>query len=338
MRDFSRHFAEHTTLVGKPESLGEDAQATGGFRLFPGTQILQNKAFEIVEQLGEGGMGQVYKVYDPSMDRYIALKVLKPEVPETERMKFRREAVVAANFSHPNLVRVLEVGSRRDIQWMAMEYLRGRDIGEVIANRKAISFRVLCDIFGQALDGLQYIHVRSIVHCDIKPENIFVTRDAYDRRMVIVKIIDFGIARNIDGPVELQTYISGDPRYMAPEQTVLNGPIDGRADLYALGMSMYECVCRRHPFEQFIDEGPQVLIKLHRTGAFPPPSAYMPENTPPALAAAFDAFTAKACAKNPDDRFKDAAAMRKGMNEMVELLDTLATTGRDGSESGTWQP
>ncbi len=175
------HVSDLTTLVGKPESLDEQ-EMPQGVVLPPGTQVFQDKVFEIVEQLGEGGMGTVYKAYDPSMDRYIALKVLKPDVPESEKRKFHREAVIAANFSHPNLVRVLEVGARDDLQWLAMEFLRGRDVGEVISNRKAISFRVVIDIFAQTLDALEYIHNRQIAHCDIKPENIFITRDAYNRR------------------------------------------------------------------------------------------------------------------------------------------------------------
>ena len=94
--------------------------------------------------------------------------------------------MVAANFSHPNLVRVLEVGHSESFQWFAMEYLRGNDVGHVLARRRYISFRVLIDIFNQTLDALHYIHTRNIAHCDIKPENIFITRDAYDRRLVIV--------------------------------------------------------------------------------------------------------------------------------------------------------
>lgn len=326
------HVSDLTTLVGKPESLDEH-EMPQGILLPPGTQVFQDKAFEIVEQLGEGGMGMVYKAYDPSMDRYIALKVLKPDVPESEKRKFHREAVIAANFSHPNLVRVLEVGARDELQWLAMEFLRGRDVGEVISNRKAISFRVVIDIFAQTLDALEYIHNRQIAHCDIKPENIFITRDAYNRRLVIVKLIDFGIARSLDGPLELQQYISGDPRYMPPEQAVINGKIDHRADLYALGMTLYEIMCRRHPYEDYIEEGPQALLEYHRTKVPVPPSAYLPENTPPPLARAFDAFFERACAKIPQARFLNAQDMKKNLMHLLNYLD-----GPGAGGSGTNNP
>jgi len=326
----SEHVSKVSTLVGAPETLGEgEHDEESSFFMQAGSIVVQEKSFEVVEPLGEGGMGHVYKAYDPSMDRYIALKVLKPNVPETERRKFHREAVIAANFSHPNLVRVLEIGAHGDSQWLAMEYLRGRDIGDVIGTRRSISFRLLVDMFYQTLDSLKYIHDRGIAHCDIKPENIFITRDPYDRRLVIVKLIDFGIARNFEGPLELQSYISGDPRYMPPEQAKLNGQIDHRVDLYALGMTLYETVCKRHPYEEFIDEGPQALLEAHRSQEFPVPSQFMPENTPPELAKAFDAFIARACAKLPQARFVNALDMQ---NQMLRLLDFLdGDAGASGS-------
>ena len=301
----------------------------------PGTSVIQQKQFEIVERLGEGGMGKIYKAYDPTMDRYVALKVLKPDVPETERSRFHREAVVAANFSHPNLVRVLEVGATEGFQWFAMEYLRGNDIGDVLSRRRYISFRVLIDIFSQTLDALHYIHTRSIAHCDIKPENIFITRDAYDRRLVIVKLIDFGIARDYGGPLELQQHITGDPRYMAPEQAVINGRIDHRVDLYALGVTFYEVVTTRHPVEEHFDLPPQQLLALQVRQEFEPPSIYMPQNTPAELAAAVDDFTARACAKNPDHRHADALEMQAELNSMLGILNQIAGQEEEDRNLGT---
>jgi serine/threonine protein kinase len=303
------------------------AQALADGDLPPGTPILQQKRFEIVERLGEGGMGKIYKAYDPSMDRYVALKVLKPDVPETEQSRFHREAVVAANFSHPNLVRVLEVGHSETFQWFAMEYLRGNDVGHVLARRRYISFRVLIDIFNQTLEALNYIHTRSIAHCDIKPENIFITRDAYDRRLVIVKLIDFGIAREYGGPLELHTHITGDPRYMAPEQAIINGRIDQRVDLYALG------VTTRHPIEDHFDLPPVKLLELQVRHTFEPPSLYMPENTPPELAAAVDDFVARACAKDPRHRFNNALEMQAELRSMLGILKS--SSGDDDPNLGS---
>lgn len=297
----------------------EDILAEGDIP--PGTLIEQRKTYEVVERLGEGGMGLIYKAFDPTMDRYVALKLLKPSVPEAQKRRFQREAVIAANFSHPNLVRVLEVGQAGAMQWLAMEYLRGKDVGDIISKRKPISFRVLIDIFTQTLEALRYIHERQIAHCDIKPENIFVTRDAYDRRLVIVKLIDFGIARTLEGPLELQTHITGDPRYMAPEQAVVNGPIDQRADLYALGVSFFETATCRHPFEEYLGTASALeLLSIQHNTPMPPPSVFMPENTPPRLADAMDRFMLTACAKQIERRHPDATTMQAELLAMLEFL------------------
>ncbi|WP_181234134.1 serine/threonine-protein kinase [Enhygromyxa salina] len=311
------------------------AQAMAGGDLPPGTSVIQQKRFEVVERLGEGGMGKIYKAYDPTMDRYVALKVLKPDVPESEQSRFHREAVIAANFSHPNLVRVLEVGHSEAFQWFAMEYLRGNDVGDVLARRRYISFRVLIDIFTQTLDALHYIHTRNIAHCDIKPENIFITRDAYDRRLVIVKLIDFGIAREYGGPLELHTHITGDPRYMAPEQAVINGRIDHRVDLYALGVTFYEVVTTRHPVEEHFDLPATKLLALQVKKEFEPPSLYMPENTPPELAAAVDDFAARACAKDPSQRHASALEMQAELVSMLGILNQIASTEEEDRDLGT---
>lgn len=312
----------YATLVATPESLADpDYQASTARMLRTGSQLRHAKVLEVVEPLGEGGMGQVYRAYDPSMDRYVALKVLKPGMRPQDQARFHREALIAANFSHPNLVRVLEVGTHEELSWLTMEYLRGRDIGDIITNRKAISFRILVDIFGQALDALSYLHVRGIAHCDIKPENIFVTRDPYDRRLVVVKVIDFGIARHFRDEKDRHEQISGDPRYMPPEQAVKFAAFDHRVDLYALGITLFECVCRLHPFERAIDEGALALLEAHREQPVPKPSLYMPPNTPPALASMFDDFIEVACAKEPTARFDNAKAMKRVLERMLEFLD-----------------
>jgi serine/threonine-protein kinase len=316
---FDSSLPTRQTLVGGPRSA--DAPAVSDDHLGPGVEIVQTKRYEIVEPLGEGGMGRVYRAYDASMDRYVALKVLKPDVPEIERRRFHREAVIAANFSHPNLVRVLEVGRQGALQWLAMEYLRGRDVGDAIATRKPLSFRVLVDVFSQTLDALSYIHDRKIAHCDIKPENIFITRDAYDRRLVVVKLVDFGIARSYDGPLELQTHISGDPRYMPPEQARINFPIDHRVDLYALALTFYECVCRRHPFEFAMDYPALKLLEVHATHVPDPPSRWLPPGTPTRLAGALDAFFARGGAKDRTQRHASAREMQIELRALLDLIE-----------------
>lgn len=313
--------SETTAVIDLPDALVESApKYTRSDELPPGTQIPHAKQYEIIETLGEGGMGQVYRAYDPTMDRYIALKVLKEGVGDLERKRFIREARLAADFSHPNLVRVLEIGQSVGMQWLTMEWLRGRDIGHVLEGGKQTNFRLIAKIFGQVLDALDYIHVRGIVHCDVKPENIFITRDHYDRRLVIAKLIDFGIARDLNAPPEPTEYISGDPRYMAPEQAVIDGDLGPQADLYALGISFYELVARDHPFSWAVDGDPHTLLDLHRENALPPLSSCLPASTPIELAEALDGFVEKACAKDPKQRFADAARMRDALAQVTQVI------------------
>lgn len=318
-------FAKIVTAVGMPRSLRPDShqQLDAATDLSPGTQLAHRKAYDIVERLGEGGMGKIYKAYDPVMDRYVALKLLKLDVPEVMQRRFAREAQIAANFMHPNLVRVLDVGEmpEYDLKWIAMEYLRGRDLGEVIESGRSVKLGLLIEMFHQTLDALHYIHSRAIAHCDIKPENIFITRDAYNRRLVIAKLIDFGICRNLDPPLELQQQITGDPRYMAPEQQILNGPMDHRVDLYALGMTIYEVLTGRHPFDDLFDAPLHDLLAAHRERDPAPPSHHMPGDTPTSLADAFDSLFFRACAKDPEDRFTDALEMQEAVLALADAVN-----------------
>lgn len=294
--------------------------AANTFEFAPGALISQRKQYEIVEELGEGGMGMVYKAYDPSMDRYVAIKFLKPEVPDRERSRFHQEALIASNFSHPNLVRVLEVGETAGVQWLTMEHLRGRDMGHLLSRGNPIAFRLLLEITSQALDALHYTHQRSIVHCDIKPENLFITRDLYDGRLIILKLIDFGISRVLNQEQTSPDYVMGDPRYLPPEQSRVSGVIDPRTDLYSLGMTFFEAATMRHPFDGAFELPVKELLRLQREQMPPPPSEHMPAHTPVELARAVDKFVAKACAKSPDRRYPNALAMKAAVEDMREIV------------------
>ena len=281
-----------------------------------GTQVGHAKVFDIVERIGEGGMGRVYKAFDPVMDRYVAMKVLKADVPANERERFRREAVIAANFSHPNLPRVLDRGSveKFGLEWMTLEYLRGRDLGEVIDRNRRVALPLLVDIFSQTLDALDYMHTRGIVHCDVKPDNIFITRDPYDRRLVIVKLIDFGICRRVEEPAPPR--LMGDPRYMSPEQTYLGRPVDGRADLYALGMTLFETLVGLHPFPGADDVEPVDLLRMQRAVEIPSLRDVLPE-LPDTVAETLDAILERACAKTAEHRFESARAMKAALGHVL---------------------
>ncbi len=284
----------------------------------PGVQLATQKFYDVVECIAEGGMGRIYRAYDASMDRYVALKLLKPDMPDYVRKRFRREAVIAANFSHPNLARVLDVGvvPGSGLEWMTMEYLRGRDLGRVVERARTIPLPLLVDIYSQTLDALDYIHTRKIIHCDIKPDNIFITRDTYDGRIVITKLIDFGVSRSLETD-EVPEQIAGDPLYMAPEQTVFRGEFDHRADLYALGMSFFETLTGRHPFQEHLTVPVEEHLRMQRECVPDPPSAWLPAG-PRRQVDALDALFAKATAKDPRQRYADARAMRVAIRALLE--------------------
>lgn len=285
-----------------------------------GTIISFNKRFQVAEKLGEGGMGKVFKAFDPFMNRYVALKVMKDDVPESEQRRFRLEARLCGSFAHPNLPRVLDVGTTREhgLYWFAMEFLEGRDIGGAIENGRTVPLHVLCEIFRQILDGLNYLHRRKIVHRDIKPANIFVCRDPFDPGYRPVKVLDLGVAKDLsDTKPEESKLILGDPRYMPPEQTRPNRPIDHRADLYALGMTFYEAITGHHPFEDCFGQHPRELLKSHRERQPAPPSSFLGSSMSQDTADIIDAFFIQACAKDAGARFADARAMIRALGSLA---------------------
>jgi serine/threonine-protein kinase len=292
--------------------------------LVPGSVIQFTKRFQIVGPLGEGGMGKVLKAFDPLMNRYVALKIMKVDVPESEQRRFRLEARLLGSFAHANLPRVLDVGTTREhgLFWFAMEFLEGRDIRGAMEGGRTVPLHVLCEIFRQVLDALHYIHLRGIVHRDIKPANIFVTRDPCDPELRTVKVLDFGVARVLDDTApEDPTLILGDPRYMAPEQTRPAARVDGRADLYALGITLFEAITGVHPFEDVFEEHPRELFRAHRDREPPLPSSYLPVDTPTEEAEAIDGFFVAACAKQPDQRFTNARVMKRALGELMRFAD-----------------
>ena len=290
-------------------------------RLTAGSMLAHTKQYRIESCIGEGGMGWVYKAWDPVLERSVALKVMKPEVPESERDRFRREAIWGARFCHPSIARVFDLVGvpGQGVSWFVMEFLPGRDLGTLItrATRRAslIPLRLVADVFRQILGALQYSHDCQVVHRDVKPENIFVTRDP-NTNFVTSKLLDFGVAldRTAMAP---ERHLVGDPRYIAPEQTEHGRNVDGRADVYASGMALYEALTNRHPFKDLLDGPFQGLLDAQRNRVPAPPSTYLPDSYPATLVCGLDVVFAKATAKDPEQRFESARAMQ---NTLLDVL------------------
>ncbi|MGC9323813.1 MAG: serine/threonine protein kinase [Desulfomonilia bacterium] len=208
-------------------------------------QTMKYGRYEVVEQVGRGAMGVVYKAHDPQINRIVALKVLREDRVTSEDFvqRFLKEAMAIGRLSHPNIVTVYDIGQDHSTVYIAMEFAEGTPLNEVIREKK-FSPEEIAAIAVQLSESLDYAHSKGIVHRDIKPSNIIVRPDGQ------VKITDFGIAHIEDPSMTQQTQagqILGTPVYMSPEQ-VMGQKLDGRSDLYSLGVILYEIALGKRPY------------------------------------------------------------------------------------------
>jgi eukaryotic-like serine/threonine-protein kinase len=266
--------------------------------------------FELVAELGKGAMGTVYRARDPVLDRAVALKTVAPALlaHEDSRARFEREARAAARLQHPNIVTIYELGEAEGSLFIAMELLEGMDLAQLMGGASQLTRDQKVRIVVDMCRGLDYAHKQGVVHRDVKPANVRVTSDG------TVKIVDFGIARVVDGSQMTQTgLVLGTPAYMAPE--VLAGSrFDHRADMWAVGVILYELLSGRRPFEG--QTVPSLVYKIVHEKPHPLNATGLPE----ALVLASN----RALARQPDDRFPDLAAMAQALEIAVGF------TGREG--------
>ncbi len=207
--------------------------------------------YEIVRELGKGAMGIVYLAKDPLIGRLVALKTIRPSAHADDedtrefQLRFQREAQAAGILNHPSIVTVHDIGQDEPsgMSFIAMEYVEGQNLKEVLAQGRPLSFEQAGDICAQVAEGLDFAHAKGIVHRDVKPANIILLEGNR------AKITDFGIAKITSGVANLTTtgQFLGTPNYMAPEQ-IKGTPVDGRSDIFSLGICLYECLTHRKPF------------------------------------------------------------------------------------------
>jgi serine/threonine protein kinase len=207
--------------------------------------------YEIVRELGKGAMGIVYLAKDPLIGRLVALKTIRPSAHADDedtrefQQRFVREAQAAGILNHPSIVTVHDIGQDEPsgMSFIAMEYVEGQNLKEVLAQGRPLSFEQAADIMAQVAEGLDFAHAKGIVHRDVKPANIILLEGNR------AKITDFGIAKITSGVANLTTtgQFLGTPNYMAPEQ-IKGTPVDGRSDIFSLGICLYECLTHRKPF------------------------------------------------------------------------------------------
>lgn len=299
--------------------------------------------YEILEKIGSGGMADVYKAKDHKLNRLVAAKVLKHEfsVDETFVKKFRVEAQAAAGLSHPNIVNVYDVGEENGIHYIVMELVQGITLKKYIEMKGKLEIKEALNISVQIASGLQAAHDNRIIHRDVKPQNIIMSRDGK------VKVTDFGIAKMADSTT-VTTNAAGSVHYISPEQA-RGGYSDAKSDIYSLGITMYEMLTGRVPFE---GETNVAVALLHIQGEMIPP-----RRLEPSIPRSFEKIILKCTQKKPERRYASArdliADLRKVLthpdgeyvnlsgaavmaNEQTVVLNNVASGGgRSGSVSSS---
>jgi len=273
--------------------------------------------FELLDEIGRGAMGVVYRANDSLLARTVAIKTVALAGSDEERnrheARFLQEARAAGGISHPAIVTIYDAGREGDTAFIAMELVDGRDLRALIADTTLAPARAV-EIAAAVADGLAYAHERGIVHRDIKPGNIMVLGDGR------VKVMDFGIARLREPTVKTQTgVLLGSPQYMSPEQ-IVGQEVDHRADIFALGLVFYELITGARAFEG--EDIPSLMFKV----------ANMPETPPthlqPALPPVVDLIVARALKKRAEDRYQSAAELAKDLRDALpEVAAAQAARG-----------
>src|ERR1017187_6803437 len=284
-----------------------------------GTMAMQSIGpFQLLEELGRGAMGVVFRGFDPAIGRPVAIKIIRadqfasPEEVSDLKLRFAREAASAGKLSHPNIVTVYHLGEEGDLQYLVLELVNGCSLEKTLANGQPQDPKIAISIVAQVADALDYAHSEGIVHRDVKPANILVRPDGK------VKITDFGIARIASQTVTKTGFTFGTPAYMSPEQ-IMSARVGGRADQFSLGVIAYQMLSGKMPFAA--DTGPALMFQI--MSAQPP----LLHTVNPAVSPRTSEVIGKALAKNPDDRFASckefARKLAESFGENAEPAVTL---------------
>jgi serine/threonine-protein kinase len=268
--------------------------------------------YRIIQQIGEGGMGAVYKGIDLMLEREVAIKALRPELARQPNIveRFRAEAVTLAKLNHPNIATLHSFFRQGDDYFMVMEFVRGETLDLMVRTRGAVSADRAVPLFCQALDGIDHAHRMGIVHRDIKPANMMLTE------VGSIKVMDFGIARVLGSArMTREGHLIGTIEYMSPEQ-IRGQETDARSDIYSLGILLYEMLTGRVPFNSHSE---YELMKSQIESAPPPPREFAPHISLP-----IEEAIMRALAKRPQSRFQTAAEFR------TSLLNSMRAATKPG--------
>jgi eukaryotic-like serine/threonine-protein kinase len=301
-------------------------------------ELEQLGKYRIVEVLGKGAMGIVYKGFDPQIERHVAIKTIRKELVEEEVAeqtikRFKNEAQAAGRLTHPGIVGIYEYGEDDSTAYIAMEFVQGRGLREFLSHHERFSLHDAVSIMGQLLEAIDYAHEQGIVHRDIKPANIIMMANGK------LKVADFGIARISNSNLTTVGSVMGTPSYMSPEQFA-GSQVDRRADLFSCGVVFYELLTGSKPFTGATET---IAYKICHE-PHPDPSTVDPKHVP----AIFDRVIAKALAKKPEMRFQNArefadaiikAYDKRARNEEETVLNSPAPDlGSSGRVETTFPP
>lgn len=281
--------------------------------IVPGVIVAER--YEIVRELGIGGMGRIYQALDRELDEPVALKVLRSGDAEGRHVeRFLREIKMARRITHPNVVKVYDLGSWKEHKYITMEYIEGMNLEQWVRLRSKLDLNEAVTVMVQIARGLEAAHELGIIHRDVKPQNILL------KDSVTPKILDFGIARGSEsGEMTTAGFVMGSPKYMSPEQ-VQAMPLDLRSDVYSLGVVLYFVFTGREPF---VGDTPSVIAYKH-IGEAPRP----PRDANPEIPEWLDALIRRTLAKNRDDRF---ASMGELADALESGLASRASAARPGA-------
>lgn len=282
--------------------------------------------YQIVKRIGQGGMGKVYEVNHIHLSRRFALKIISNQVAETDEARelFYREARFASAMSHPNIVAVVDFGEDEKVgMFMVMEFVDGEPLHKILFREKRLSIKKACEIVLQVAEALHYIHMKNVVHCDIKTENILIHEEELEgkRTKMVAKLLDFGLARPLTGP-RASTSLSGTPHYVAPER-IRGEPASPASDVYGVGILLYELLSGQVPWDGAV----QKILQGHLDEKPRPPSQLIDGGLDPAL----ENLVLHALAKRPAERHKDMAAF---IYELKTVMDMLGIGRRRAGVAG----